>query len=217
VTGPDSESGGSGAPGAVLVTVEPTLTGRNRLTTALRLILLAPHWIILGGITAVGAWRGSGALAEAAAAMVVVAWFAVLFTGRAPRGLWLFARYYLRWSLRVGAYAALLRDEYPPFGDEDYPASVDVVAPAEPRDRLRVFLRPLLIIPQLVALVVVDVAWLVTTILAWFAILFSGTLPAGLARFGAGALRWNTRVQAYGLLLTDAYPPFSLSEPGERP
>jgi Domain of unknown function (DUF4389) len=215
VTGPDSPVDGGGAPGAVSVVVEPTLSGRNRLTTAFRLILLAPHWIILGGITAVGAWRGTGALAEAAIAMVVVAWFAILFTGRAPHGLWLFARYYLRWSLRVGAYAALLRDEYPPFGDGDYPASVEVVAPAEPRDRLRVFLRPVLIIPQLVVLIFVDVAWFFSTILAWFSILFSGTLPAGLARFGAGALRWNTRVQAYGLLLTDAYPPFSLSDPRE--
>ncbi len=215
MTGHDTDEGGRGAQRAVVVTVEPSLTGRDRLTTAFRLILLVPHFIILGGITVVGAWRGTGALAEAAFAMVVVAWFAVLFTGRAPHGLWLFARYYLRWSVRVGAYAALLRDEYPPFGDGDYAASVDVDEPAEPRDRLRVLLRPILLIPQLIVLVFVDLAWFVTTVVAWFAILFTGSLPGGLARFGAGALRWNTRVQAYGLLLTDAYPPFSLSEPGD--
>lgn len=48
------------------------------------------------------------------------------------------------------------------------------------------------------------------TIIAWFAILFTGRYPRALYEFGTGALRWTTRVEAYLLLLTDDYPPFSL-------
>ncbi len=52
------------------------------------------------------------------------------------------------------------------------------------------------------------IAWLVTVILAWFAILFAGRYPAGLYTFGTGYVRWSLRVQAYMLLLRDEYPPF---------
>lgn len=218
MTGPSDTPVPAGGSGDAVVSLEPQREGRDRLTSAFRMILVVPHLIILGGFSAGvawgnrGAWGGGGALAGAAWAMAVVAWFAVVFTGRAPRGLWQFGAYYLRWSVRVGAYLALLRDEYPPFGDDPYPATVEVQFPDGPRDRLRVFLRPILAIPHLVALAFIDLAWIFTTIAAWLAIVFSGTLPEGLARFGVGALRWNVRVQAYLLLLTDRYPPFRLAE-----
>jgi len=54
------------------------------------------------------------------------------------------------------------------------------------------------------------IAWFITTIIAWFAILFTGEYPAGLYRFGVGVFRWSTRVEAYMFLLRDEYPPFSL-------
>jgi Domain of unknown function (DUF4389) len=66
-------------------------------------------------------------------------------------------------------------------------------------------------IPHLAVLTFVNLAWTVTTIIAWFAILFTGAYPAGLSRFAVGAMRWNTRVQSYLLLLRDAHPPFSLA------
>jgi hypothetical protein len=53
-------------------------------------------------------------------------------------------------------------------------------------------------------------AWCITTIVAWFLILFTGEYPAGLYEFGVGSLRWLIRLQAYLLLLIDDYPPFSL-------
>jgi hypothetical protein len=54
-------------------------------------------------------------------------------------------------------------------------------------------------------------AWLLTTIAAWFIILFTGAYPAGLYDFSVGALRWRLRVEAYLLLLVDEYPPFSFT------
>ena len=59
----------------------------------------------------------------------VIAWFAIMFTGRHPDGLWGLAAFYIRWRVRAGSYVALLRDEYPPFGDGDYPVAVYVERP----------------------------------------------------------------------------------------
>lgn len=105
---------------------------------------------------------------------------------------------------------ALLRDEYPPFGDGSYGAEIHVGEPVQPRPRNVVALRPLLVIPHLFVLAFLLVAWLVTTVCAWFAILFTGSYPASLYSFGGGVLRWALRVEAYALLLVDDYPPFTL-------
>jgi Domain of unknown function (DUF4389) len=113
--------------------------------------------------------------------------------------------------VRALAYLMLLEDPYPPFGDAPYPASIEIVDPAGPRGRLTVALRLLLAIPHLVVLAFVLLAWAVTTIVAWFRILFTGAYPRGLYEFGVGALRWRLRVESYTLLLIDEYPPFSLA------
>jgi hypothetical protein len=118
--------------------------------------------------------------------------------------------FYLRWRVRAVAYTALLRDEYPPFGDGLYAATVELDPSEQARDRVRVAFRLVLAIPHIAAVWALGVAWAVTTLLAWFAILFTGRYPEGLYRFGVGVLRWNTRVEAYLLLLHDTYPPFSL-------
>jgi len=198
----------------VIFEVEPQLTSRNRVTTAFRLILGVPHIIVIGGLSGVGfgfaGLRTAGALATAAFTMAFISWFAIVFAHKHPRGLWDFATYYLRWWVRASAYLTLLRDDYPPFGDGDYPTTFDVSYPEGERDRLSVGLRLIYVIPHAVVLFFVNFAWFVTTVIAWFSILFSGKYPKGLYEFGVGAMRWNVRVQAYVLLLRDEYPPFSL-------
>jgi hypothetical protein len=209
----------------VRITVEPALERRNRLTTAFRLLLAIPHLIIVGGPVAVAlAWGGSGdgeagydsgasggLLGAVAAICAIFAWFAILFTGRHPEGLWKLIAFYLRWRVRAASYTALLRDEYPPFGDGPYPATLELVQPTTPRNRLTVALRIILVIPHLCVLALLAVAWLATSVIAWWAILFTGRYPEALYRFGVGVLQWNIRVEAYVLLLHDEYPPFTLA------
>ncbi|HEX2717224.1 MAG TPA: DUF4389 domain-containing protein [Gemmatimonadaceae bacterium] len=206
----------------VRISVEPALEHRNRLTTAFRFILVLPHLLLVGGpAAAFFSWNWSdekgwewtaatGVLGAVAGICAFIAWFAILFTGRHPDGLWRLSAFYLRWRVRVSAYAALLRDEYPPFGDDPYPATLELRPPEGERDRLTVALRVLLALPHLLVIWLLGIAWGFTTLIAWFAIVFTGRFPAGLYRFSLGLFRWITRVEAYLLLLHDEYPPFSL-------
>lgn len=211
----------------VQVHVEPALLARDRLTTAFRPILAIPHLVLVGGpIAATFAWSWStatgtryevgagGVLGAVAVVVAVIAWFAILFTGRYPPGLWSLAAFYLRWRVRAAAYVALLRDEYPPFGDGPYPVRLELEPPNEPdapRDRVSVGFRIVLAVPHLIAVWALGVAWACTTVVAWLAILFTGAYPAPLYRFAVGVLRWSVRVEAYLLLLHDEYPPFSFA------
>jgi hypothetical protein len=76
----------------------------NRWLPLVKWLLAIPHYIVLFF------------LGIAVFFAVVIAWFAILFTGRYPRSLFDFAEGVLRWSLRVTAYAFILvTDRYPPF------------------------------------------------------------------------------------------------------
>jgi len=194
----------------VLVAVTPQAGLRNRLTTALRPILAIPHSILAGPVYWSSRTGGVGLLGAAAYAMAIVSWFTLLITGEQFRGIRDFSLYYLRWRTRALAYMALFVDPYPPFGDEPYPATIDVQEPAQPRDRATIAVRLLLAIPHLVLLFFLLIGWLVTTVIAWFAILFTRSYPESLYPFGAGVMRWGLRVEAYLLLLVDEYPPFTL-------
>jgi hypothetical protein len=209
--------------------VDPQHADRNRLTVAFRIILGIPQWLLVGGPGGAGVgspwpWNwgwfdlrsmllvggGSGVIGLAAWVMAVISWFAIVFTGRQPRGLWDFISFFMRWRANAVAYMALLRDEYPPFGPGDggYPVSFNVEGFPEARDRWSVGLRLIYAIPQLIVLFFLGIAWAITVIIAWFAILFTGRYPEGLYAFGVGYLRWSIRVQAYVLLMRDEYPPF---------
>jgi hypothetical protein len=208
----------------VRIHVEPAIEGRNRLTTAFRLVLAFPHLLLVGGPMALAlswSWSGEGGpnynwgagggvLGAVAGVCAIIAWFAILFIGRHPQGLWDLTAFYLRWRVRAATYVALLRDEYPPFGDSPYPATLELTQSDPPRDRITVAFRIFLAIPHIIAIWALGIAWGITTVIAWFAILLTGRFPEGLYQFGVGVLQWNIRVEAYILLLHDEYPPFSL-------
>jgi hypothetical protein len=162
-----------------------------------------------GSATRVGA--EGGLLGAVAFFLAIVSWFTIVIGGTHIVGIRQFTSFYMRWRVRALAYLMLLEDVYPPFGDGPYPASIEIVDPAGPRDRLTVGLRILLVIPHVIVLLFVLLAWCLTTIAAWFIILFTGAYPQGLYDFGVGALTWLLRVEAYLLLLVDDYPPFSLT------
>jgi hypothetical protein len=90
-------------PYPVTLTVVDPAEARNRLSVGLRLLLVIPHAIVLFFIVCFW-WI-----------ITVIAWFAILLTGRYPEGLAPLAIGAMRWSLRVEAYLLLLVDEYPPF------------------------------------------------------------------------------------------------------
>jgi hypothetical protein len=186
----------------------------NRLTVLFRPILAIPHLILVGG-SITPTISGNGALSAVLGILVLFAWFAILFTGRFPesfRGLCLMI---FRWQQNVHAYILLQANPYPPFGDGPYPLDLRVT-PAEEYNRWAVAFRLILIIPHLVVLIFLGIAQAIVTLIAWFAILFTGQYPRGLYDFSVGVSRWAARVGAYAYLFVDEYPPFSLqSEPGE--
>jgi uncharacterized protein DUF4389 len=191
------------------LSIESPAGDRNRLTTALRPILSIPHMLLVGP----GAWfhrlDSAGLLGGAAYVLAVVNWFAMLVTGESTKGIRDFQLYYLRWRTRAVAYMALFVDAYPPFGDQPYPATITVTEPTV-RDRATIAVRPLLAVPHLLVLFFLVLAWAFCTVIAWFAILFTGKYPVSFYEFGLGVMRWMLRVEAYLLLLVDEYPPFGL-------
>jgi hypothetical protein len=163
-------------------------------------LLAIPHLIILYALMAV------------AGIVTFVAWFAILFTGRYPKGLFDFVVGINRWQNNVDAYVLLLRDDYPPFSLSagQYPVTFDIEYP-ERLSRLLIFVKWLLIIPNLIVLLFLVIVYVITLVIAWFAILFTGRYPKGLFDFGVGVLRWGARMNAYYMLMRDDYPPFSLA------
>jgi hypothetical protein len=116
----------------------------------------------------------------------------------------------LRWSARVTAYAYLMRDEYPPFSTSgEYPVRLEVDYP-ERLSRWLIFIKWLLAIPHLIILCGYSILASAITFVASFIILFTGRYPKDLFDLVVGYYRWDNRVNAYVLLLTDQYPPFSL-------
>jgi hypothetical protein len=193
---------------------------RNKLTVGFRIILAIPHSLLVGGFLALGAGFAyqnrffsildGGVLGAVAAVCAIISWFAILFANQHPEGLRNLGTFYLRWKVRAMAYQALFRDEYPPFGDADYPATLNIQLAEFPRDKVSVGLRLIYMIPHFIVLFFLGIAWLVVSVIAWFAILINGEYPRGMYNFAMGVFRWQIRVEAYGLLLVDQYPPFSL-------
>ena len=95
-------------------------------------------------------------------------------------------------------------------GGSAYPVTLNIEYP-ERLNRWLIFVKWLLAIPNVIVLMVLALAYYVTLIIAWFAILFTARYPKGLFGFAVGVMRWNLRATAYMYFLRDEYPPFSLS------
>jgi hypothetical protein len=162
-------------------------------------LLAFPHYLIVG------------ALGMVSSVIAFIAFFAILFTRRYPRGLFDLVVNVNRWSLNVDAYTSLLRDEYPPFSwdPDQYAVTYEVDYPEE-LNRWLPLVKWLLAIPHFILLSFLAIAAWVVGIVAFFAILFTKRYPRGLFDFVVGVARWNARATAYVYLLRDEYPPFSL-------
>lgn len=194
----------------------------NRLTTVFRLFLLVPIAIVLGllaGATAGrelghgGGWRGPWHTGMAAGGVLFLpTLLMILFRRKYPRWWFDWSVQFLRFSLRVGVYAALLTDVYPS-SDEEQAVHLKVPYPDAKKDlnQWLPLVKWFLAIPHLFVLCFLGVAAVFCVIIAWFAILFTGRYPKELAAYVAGVMRWGVRVGAYAfLLVTDTYPPFTL-------
>ncbi len=172
---------------------------RNRLTTFFRLILAIPLfiWLYLYEIVALIA--------------VVIAWFAIVITGRYPQGLYDFAAGFTRCLARVTAYVALLADPYPSFGGGDdpaYPVRMHFAGPLPGYSRLKTFFRFILAIPIVVVRYVLTLLLEIGAVAAWFVIVVLGRLPRGLFDLMVLGNSYIARSDAYLFLLTETYPPF---------
>ncbi len=163
-------------------------------------LLVIPHLIILIAL-GIALW-----------VTMIIAFFSILITKKYPEGLFKFAVGVTRWSENATAYVFLLRDEYPPFSMDagQYPVVFDADYPAD-LNRWLPLIKWLLVLPVAIVGAVVLYAAYLTTLISWFAILFTGKYPRALFDFAVGALRWNARANAYANLWTDRYPPFSLN------
>jgi hypothetical protein len=187
---------------------DAAIDGRNRLTTFFRYFVAIP-WVIVAALYSIGA-----------SIAVIIAWFAIVFTGRYPEGLYNFNAGFLRMISRVNGFHYLLTDDFPPFnGEEDpaYPVRVGIAPPLDKYSRLKTFFRGIVGIPVLILGWIQGLILGVVTLIAWFAILFTGKFPEGLFGPARSASAYMTRYGAYFMLMTEDWPPFSLEDDAGAP
>jgi hypothetical protein len=204
--------------------------GLSRGLWLVKWLLLVPHLILLAFL-----WI-------ALAVLTIIAWFAILITGRYPPGIFRFNLGVFRWTWRVSyyGYSALGTDRYPPFtltDVPDYPARLDITYPEHLSRGLVLIKSWLLAIPHYLIVGFFiggagTVAWAndetapasvggglvaLLVLFAGLALLFRGRYPQGIFDAVLGMDRWAIRVAAYAALMTDAYPPFRLDQGGSEP
>ena len=209
----------NGAPGyPVQFSVEYPDGKLNRLTTAFRIFTAIPIVIVAGALAGHesaynGAGRGVGVAGGTAGLLFLAPLLMILFRQKYPRWWFDWNLELLRFSNRIGVYLALMTDGYPST-DEQQSVALDFPYPDAKQglNRWLPLVKWLLAIPHYVVLFFLWIGALFAVVIAWFAILFTGSYPRGLFTFVQGVFRWTNRVAGYSLVLvTDEYPPFRLS------
>ncbi len=178
---------------------------RNRMTVFFRLLLAIPHILVMYVI-------GLGA-----AVATVIAWFALVVTGRYPRGLYDFNAGALQWVTRVNAYLYLQTDAFPPFGFGDhpeYPVHLLIGEPKAEYSRLKAFFRLLLAIPVAIIQYALQLVAGACALAGWVVAVITGRMPKALHDGLDLGLAYQAKATAYLLLLTEDWPPFSGNDEG---
>ena len=192
---------------AITYSAEYQGEGRSRLSAFFRLLLVIP-WLIFGLLYSIVASVAS-----------IIAWFAIVFTARYPQGLYDFNAGFTRFASRVNSFFYLLTDAFPSFNgqpDDTYPIRVGIAPPLREYSRLKTLLRIIVGIPVLLLSYVMSVIADVVAIIAWLAIVIAARLPKGIYTPIRAALAYQTKANAYFLLLTEDYPPFWTNEDEEQ-
>jgi Domain of unknown function (DUF4389) len=171
-------------------------------------LLAIPHLLIAYG------------LQQLRRVLLLISFFAVLFTKAIPKSLFDVMVMTYRYGWRASTYALFMRNSYPPFNfnmtpadDGIDPASLSVDYPTE-LNRWLPLVKWLLAIPHYIVLIFLYIGVIVVYIIAFFAVLFTGRFPAGMRSFVVKTSAWKLRVSAYAGLLRDEYPPFALNVSG---
>jgi hypothetical protein len=188
----------------------------NRATTAFRIFVAIPILIVIGTLSGETLQSNSHTmqytLVTGGGVLFLPLVLMLVFRQKYPRWWFDWNINFLRFSNRVTAYLALLDDRYPSTDEEQsvhlefaYPDSLQL-------NRWLPLVKWFLAIPHYVVLFFLGIGALAAVVVAWFAILFTGSYPRGLFDFVVGVIRWSNRVNGYAfVLVTDQYPPFSLS------
>ena len=192
---------------------------RDRLTVFLRLVWSIPVLILInvlsgggGSSTSEAGKHFSSSGGDITIGLFIATALMILFRQSYPRWWFDFSLELNRFATRVGSYLFLLTDRYPSATDSQS-VHLDMTYPNVKKDlnRWLPLVKWLLVIPHYFVLFVLTLAAALATVVAWFAILFTGRYPKELFDFVVGVGRWATRVEAYAfMLVTDEYPPFSL-------
>jgi hypothetical protein len=193
----------------------------NRVTTAFRVFAVIPIAIVLASI---GGYQGGGGYDAGRDGPVVAIGgtgllflpplLMIVFREKYPRWWYDWNLELLRFVNRVGTYFALMSDRYPSTDEQQW-VRLDVPYPDAKQElnRWLPLVKWLLAIPHYIVLFFLYVGVVFAVIGAWFAILFTGRYPRGVFDFVEGVIRWHNRVVGYAfILVTDRYPPFSLSQ-----
>ncbi|HMU27492.1 MAG TPA: DUF4389 domain-containing protein [Solirubrobacterales bacterium] len=190
-------------PGGYPVDVDAQLLPEySRFMPLIKWLILLPHYIVLF-------FLGIGAMFVA-----FIAFFATLFTAKYPEGMWNYMVGVHRWALRVMAYNFLITDNYPPFTlQETNEDTIQLVAEYPERvSRWRPFFAGLICIPYAIVASLIYMVASICSFFAFFTILFTKKIPAGLFNVIRNGFTWNLRAGFYSYWMSTEYPPFEWDE-----